>query len=366
VENQTPPTPTTILDATGHIAVDLPCAKCRYNLRTLAVDGKCPECAFPVARSAGGNYLHHAPARWVRRLANGALLLVIALCGGGGLWLVATIAGLTAAATGGPGSAVMFEAVLPMLMIVIGVVGLWFVIRGLAQLTTPDPTAQFRREGFTACKLVRYGLIVLPVSILAAVGLTGLRPGAPLNFQFPLTVTSTIGIALSGLVYFVLSLATLRYIATLMQRIPGRGLVIFAKIEFWGLLIAGLLYGGSASTFAPVTCGPNVPVRPSAAGPNSPNAVTATSAPALTYVDCTPTAPPTITFIGRGGARVTTTMPTSGPPFPLYFLSAGVMDVSGRSLLCVFIAGLVLLILVWRALANAARLAEQNALPNNA
>jgi hypothetical protein len=337
--------------------------------------GICPECAAPVARSTRGHYLHHAPPRWVRRQANGALLLVIALCGGLVLWLVVAAAGLAMAASAGGASTVMFEAVLPMLSIIIGVVGLWFIIRGLVQLTTPDPTAQFHHEGFSARKLVRYCLIVLPVSILVLAGLTGLGPWAPLSLLFSLTVTFGIVVAVSGLVYFVLPLATLRHIAMLMRRVPRRGLVIFAKIEFWALLIAGLLYTGSAvlliastTTFAPVVGGPNMPAPVYAAGANSPNAVAATSSPALTAPGYTPAPAKTVTYTdtGPGGVTTTTTMPASvparmavaPPPGALFFLSTAGMGVSGCSLFGILIAGLVLLILVWRALAKAARLAE--------
>lgn len=35
-----------------HVEHDLPCAKCKYNLRTLAWDADCPECGAPVLKSA--------------------------------------------------------------------------------------------------------------------------------------------------------------------------------------------------------------------------------------------------------------------------------------------------------------------------
>ena len=66
-----------------------------------------------------------------------------------------------------------------------------------------------------------------------------------------------------------------------------------------------------------------------------------------------------------------TTFPASGPVLtgalppvsPIFILSSIAMGVSGCSLFGVTIAGLVLLILMQRALSNAARLAEAAAAP---
>ncbi len=37
---------------TGRVTNDLPCVRCGYNLRTLAIDAVCPECGHSVGRSA--------------------------------------------------------------------------------------------------------------------------------------------------------------------------------------------------------------------------------------------------------------------------------------------------------------------------
>jgi hypothetical protein len=51
------------------------------------------------------------------------------------------------------------------------------------------------------------------------------------------------------------------------------------------------------------------------------------------------------------------------PPFSPIFMLAGItMGIGGCSLIGISIGGLVLLILVWRALGGAARLAEASAL----
>lgn len=39
------------MDAQTRIDFDLPCLKCGYNLRTLAITARCPECGFPALRA---------------------------------------------------------------------------------------------------------------------------------------------------------------------------------------------------------------------------------------------------------------------------------------------------------------------------
>ena len=76
------------LVADGDIATDLECRACRYNLRGLAADARCPECNTSIADSLRSDRVHFAPDEWLRRL-HWALRLAC-----GGVFLV----GLTAAA----------------------------------------------------------------------------------------------------------------------------------------------------------------------------------------------------------------------------------------------------------------------------
>ena len=50
---------------------DLPCRTCGYNLRTLATDGVCPECATPIAVSTRSELLREADPNWVRLIKLG-------------------------------------------------------------------------------------------------------------------------------------------------------------------------------------------------------------------------------------------------------------------------------------------------------
>ena len=55
------PVPGIDLDAEGHLASDLPCWSCEYNLRTLTPDAACPECGMPIAKT-----LEHRDGRKAR------------------------------------------------------------------------------------------------------------------------------------------------------------------------------------------------------------------------------------------------------------------------------------------------------------
>ena len=326
-----------------------------------------------MALSARGHYLHLASARWVKRLASGALLLIIGLACAVVLPLVGIVSVFIINLAAGSQQADI-DAVwwgLAALAIVLAVVCIWLFVRGLLQLTTPEPGAKFRGEGLSARRLVRYCLLALAALPLG--GIVFMIP--PWMFGFPFPTVAAISVA-GAIAYLLLPLALLRHVMALMRRIPRPGLVTFAKIEFWGGLVSGIVYIASHAlmmfvsfrAIAPLAGGAGMPMTPYAGGPNSPGMAATASAPALTSLGYTST---TVTYIGPGGTVTTApaSMPTTMTPptfGPAFFLATTVSMVSGCGMLIVGIAGLVLLILVWRALANAARLAEQNALPNNA
>ncbi len=73
-----PPVPTdpiVPLDADGRVAADLPCDRCRYNLRTLRADALCPECAHPIAYSIAPLTLQYATPEYRACLRIGVRLL---------------------------------------------------------------------------------------------------------------------------------------------------------------------------------------------------------------------------------------------------------------------------------------------------
>lgn len=386
-----------VLDQTGCIVTDVPCVSCGYNLRTRPATSLCPECAAPVVQSLRGHYLNQAPPRWTCRVARGATLLLIAAASMIAMPLLAMCGAFLIGVSGGPMAAGPPIA----LGIVLWVLGLGFtvvLIWGLVYLTTPDPTMQFKREGLSARRLVRYCLLLLPVMIVGWIISTAAQGMFFSPFLPPLAIILSI---VGSVAYLVIPLATLRHLAMLMRRVPRPGLVTFAKIEFWGLLITGGIYVCSVAvvlittfwTMTPAmlaamgpntpTAGPNSPV----AGPNSiaqltklgyitpgatPAPVATPSARVLGYVSSVTQADPngrlTVTTASPLGVTTTTTMPASAPfppgamPGPALMIGSVVAGVGGCGMFGLGIAGFVLLILARNALAGAARQAESNAL----
>ena len=67
------------------LAIDIPCARCGYNLRGLGHDGNCPECSYHVGISvstwhetrAANPSLESGGASWIRRLFGGVVLSLL-------------------------------------------------------------------------------------------------------------------------------------------------------------------------------------------------------------------------------------------------------------------------------------------------
>ncbi len=76
-------------DDQNRLAEDIPCRDCKYSLRGLLLEGACPECHAPVARSVHAELLRFADPRWLKRLAWGTGLLVVAIAATGPLKVVA-------------------------------------------------------------------------------------------------------------------------------------------------------------------------------------------------------------------------------------------------------------------------------------
>lgn len=64
------------MDSDGRIAIDLACARCGYNLRSLSIVGVCPECGVPTSESRP---LYVRSATWLKRIRLGIAVLLLSL-----------------------------------------------------------------------------------------------------------------------------------------------------------------------------------------------------------------------------------------------------------------------------------------------
>src|SRR3954467_10353326 len=60
------------MDAGGVVTASVPCRRCAYNLRSLSVAARCPECGAPVGVSVQGPLLRYGDPQWLQNLSSGA------------------------------------------------------------------------------------------------------------------------------------------------------------------------------------------------------------------------------------------------------------------------------------------------------
>ena len=125
---------------------DVPCRKCAYNLRSLPVDGRCPECGSPVGLSLQGDLLRFSDPKWLQTLRRGvnfilyAVMIVI-------IWIITYVI----VAFSAPEFAAKLDAIGPAIGILISVL----FIGGAWLLTMPDPSGIGEDRYGTARKVIR-------------------------------------------------------------------------------------------------------------------------------------------------------------------------------------------------------------------
>lgn len=219
------------IGSNGAIAVDLPCLKCRYNLRGLTEDGRCPECGEAIA-PAVARY-GRVPLEWLRRITGAVQGLMIislqsaALCVG---------ALLLSVLSGNPQPLLVIVPIL----ILLGLAMLFCVPALAARADWLDP------EGWRADSRVvaRWSLFALPTCPLAA-GLAALQahPGSP---KIALLILGTAFLVPA----VILPVSVSRRVAQILDHLEYRRLATCARAWSWTALTAGtaLLLALLAST----------------------------------------------------------------------------------------------------------------------
>ena len=197
--------------ADGTVVIDAACRRCGYNLRTLHVHARCPECDMQVATSVRGDELIYCDPAWLAKLALGGRLLLVS-------WMAIPLMVLAAAVYRPLAALVVAAAGAGMLM------GTWM-------LTIPDPAGTGEAWYGRTRRLARW----LPFAAAAAPLLEGLGDAAPTG-AVPRDVAFTL---LSMVIYLALlagggaMLAMLAFVwAVAATRITDSALAHFAARVF--------------------------------------------------------------------------------------------------------------------------------------
>ncbi|TDJ57845.1 MAG: hypothetical protein E2O40_02380 [Planctomycetota bacterium] len=196
------------------------CVGCGYDLRTLPIEGPCPECGRAIAESLGGRRLAAADSRWLARLATGQSLvswgLPLAIVGFCLMPLLGMVMGILSYMGGLSVTAMFIVLAILAVAVVSGLVLVWI---GAILVTAPDPSESDTEAPDSARRLARWGLASTIGIIFLAVVVAWL--------PIPVTVTIVAGIILRLLAAVSVTVgltALLRCLAGHATRIPDQEL----------------------------------------------------------------------------------------------------------------------------------------------
>ncbi len=207
------------------------CVGCGYDLRSLGVDGPCPECGRAIAASLGGRRLAAADPQWLTRLAIGQSVIAwglhVALAG----FCLMPLLGIFFVAVNLDGnlSTRPFLLVFSFLKLVLlgGTVLVWV---GAILVTAPDPSESGAEPANSARRLARWCLAASIVFVFLAAIITSLP--VPLMFVvvarlvLPLLAAVSVTVGITALLHCLAARASRIPDQTLARRTYRMGRVL--------------------------------------------------------------------------------------------------------------------------------------------
>lgn len=189
----------------GFVVDDIPCRKCAYNLRTLAIAGVCPECGTPVGVSISGGLLRYSDPAWLRKLGQGAACILAGIF----IVIAAVILGifLTTARIMPPQTVQVYMELISFFASIFVLIGSWLI-------TEPDPSGIGEDQYGVSRKVIRVTLLLGALNKLLS--FVASSSAVPLASRQPLNLIA----GLLGIASVVGLFAELQYFSKLAVRIP--------------------------------------------------------------------------------------------------------------------------------------------------
>ncbi len=249
-------------DSVSRLSVDLPCAKCGYNLRGQMMGGQCSECGESLTASLAEDRLLFEDPKWLASIVRGLTVALWSMAISGGL-VLSVIGGLSAWTASGralPGLRTVvhefesgratgtYNAYLDPVQMLLGVVFVLPIMGAVLLTARPRRVALTPRKGDTSRRVSRVSAVVCIVLALApcvlfdlvAVKVHKLSNGV---FVGPANVPVKIGLFLALAVSLAVAASSfVRWLRSLADRIPNDRLTNWSRIISVLLPAALVLY----------------------------------------------------------------------------------------------------------------------------
>ncbi len=205
-----------LLDERDRIDEPVLCLTCGHILRGVDPMGECPECRTPVGPALEMNLLRYANAGWLKKVADGLMLYLIAILAAVAMGFAS--AGVAFVLQGNPALRTLINLVVTALTCVLLTIAIWWVTAA-----DPDaPPAHVKRVGANLARylIIPQYLITLPGMYLAAIAAD---PADQLRASLLQMPAAALGV--------VVTAGVLLHLRGLARRIMDE------KLERWALII---------------------------------------------------------------------------------------------------------------------------------
>ncbi len=199
------------------------CRTCGYNVEGLLIDGRCPECGFPIQRTLAADVLANSSPEYLAALHTGAVAVLTSIILMIVIGVTAFIVTIAITMPTGDVPPHWLTIVSAMLQLPISLLLVW----GWWRLSTPDPAYTGRDDGSTARRVVRVMLVIAGAAAVC-------RAAVSLFPQTNVFVLTGAGIGVVAFIAFAVRyFAEMLYLQWLTPRIPDQTAYKQARLLIW-------------------------------------------------------------------------------------------------------------------------------------